>query len=125
MVESIAEIQKIWTTLVPERPFEFTFQDEQISKLYASEVKFQTLFSNFTFYCHTYCLSRIIWAVSIYRTTAHERNSYPKSSWCQRTGSYAIIIERIFETGAPRGCDSYPYCLVCNEGMVAKLCLSH
>ncbi len=49
MVESIAEIQKIWTTLVPDRPFEFTFQDEQVSKLYASEVKFQKLFSNFTF----------------------------------------------------------------------------
>ena len=48
-VESIAEIQKIWTTLVPDRPFEFTFQDEQVSKLYASEVKFQKLFSNFTF----------------------------------------------------------------------------
>ena len=48
MVGSIAEIQKVWTTLVPERPFEFTFQDEQVSKLYASEVKFQKLFSNFT-----------------------------------------------------------------------------
>ncbi len=49
MVKSIDEIQKIWTALVPERPFEFTFQDEQVSKLYASEVKFQKLFSNFTF----------------------------------------------------------------------------
>ena len=48
MVESIAEIQKIWTTLVPDRPFEFTFQDEQVAKLYASEVKFQKLISNFT-----------------------------------------------------------------------------
>lgn len=48
VVGPIAEIQKIWTTLVPERPFEFTFQDEQVSKLYASEVKFQKLFSNFT-----------------------------------------------------------------------------
>jgi putative ABC transport system permease protein len=46
---SIAEAQKIWTTLVPNRPFEFTFQDEQVAKLYASEVKFQKLFSNFTF----------------------------------------------------------------------------
>lgn len=48
VVGSIAEIQKTWTTLVPERPFESTFQDEQVSKLYASEVKFQKLFSNFT-----------------------------------------------------------------------------
>jgi putative ABC transport system permease protein len=49
MVESITEIQKIWATLVPDRPFEFTFQDEQISKLYVNEVKFQKLFSQFTF----------------------------------------------------------------------------
>jgi putative ABC transport system permease protein len=49
LTQSIAEVQKIWTTLVPNRPFEFTFQDEQVAKLYASEVKFQTLFSNFTF----------------------------------------------------------------------------
>jgi putative ABC transport system permease protein len=47
-VESITEIKRIWTTLVPDRPFEFTFQDEQVSKLYDSEVKFQKLFSNFT-----------------------------------------------------------------------------
>jgi putative ABC transport system permease protein len=47
-LEAIAEIQKTWTTLVPDRPFEFSFQDEQISKLYASEVKFQKLFFTFT-----------------------------------------------------------------------------
>ncbi|HEX5168660.1 MAG TPA: ABC transporter permease [Cyclobacteriaceae bacterium] len=46
---SIAEIQNVWTKLVPDRPFEFTFQDEQVAKLYASEVKFQTLFTNFTY----------------------------------------------------------------------------
>jgi putative ABC transport system permease protein len=47
-VESIDAIRSLWTTLVPDRPFEFTFQDEQVAKLYASEVKFQKLFSNFT-----------------------------------------------------------------------------
>lgn len=47
--ESIAKIQRVWESLIPERPFEFTFQDEQVDKLYASEVKFQTLFSSFTY----------------------------------------------------------------------------
>ena len=46
---TIDEIQNVWTKLVPGRPFEFTFQDEQVAKLYASEVKFQTLFSSFTY----------------------------------------------------------------------------
>jgi putative ABC transport system permease protein len=47
--ESIDKIRDLWSTLVPERPFEFTFQDEQVAKLYGSEVKFQKLFSIFTF----------------------------------------------------------------------------
>ena len=47
--ESVEKIRKLWSTLVPDRPFEFTFQDEQVAKLYASEVKFQNLFSIFTF----------------------------------------------------------------------------
>jgi len=48
-VASIEGIRKLWAEQVPDRPFEFTFQDEQVANLYASEVKFQTLFSNFTF----------------------------------------------------------------------------
>ncbi|HMG89482.1 MAG TPA: ABC transporter permease [Chryseolinea sp.] len=47
--ESIEKIRELWSTLVPDRPFEFTFQDEQVAKLYASELKFQKLFSIFTF----------------------------------------------------------------------------
>jgi putative ABC transport system permease protein len=46
---SISEVHALWTKFVPERPFEFTFQDEQVAKLYASEVKFQNLFSKFTY----------------------------------------------------------------------------
>ena len=47
--ESVEKIRELWSTLVPDRPFEFTFQDEQVAKLYASELKFQKLFSIFTF----------------------------------------------------------------------------
>ena len=46
--ESIDAIRSLWTKHIPDMPFEFTFQDEQVAKLYASEVKFQKLFSNFT-----------------------------------------------------------------------------
>jgi putative ABC transport system permease protein len=47
--QSVSSLQQLWKTHVPERPFEFTFQDEQVSRLYAGEVKFQKLFSNFTY----------------------------------------------------------------------------
>ncbi len=46
---TIDRIHDIWSKGVPSRPFEFSFQDEQIARLYASEVKFQNLFSNFTY----------------------------------------------------------------------------
>ena len=46
---SISDVHALWTRFVPDRPFEFTFQDEQVAKLYASEVKFQNLFSKFTY----------------------------------------------------------------------------
>ena len=47
-MESIDGIRALWAKHVPDRPFEFSFQDEQVAKLYAGEVKFQKLFSNFT-----------------------------------------------------------------------------
>ena len=47
--ESLDQIRKLWTTHVADRPFEFSFQDEQVNKLYSSEVKFQKLFSIFTY----------------------------------------------------------------------------
>ena len=45
---TIAEMKQTWTKLVPERPFDFTFQDEQVAKLYSNEQSFQKLFSYFT-----------------------------------------------------------------------------
>jgi putative ABC transport system permease protein len=45
----ISDVHALWSKFVPDRPFEFTFQDEQVAKLYASEVKFQNLFSKFTY----------------------------------------------------------------------------
>ena len=116
MVESIAQIKKIWdNTCALIEPFEFTFQDYRFPKLYASEGRIGKAVFQLHLYCHSYCLSWIIWSVRIHRTTAHERNWDSKNSWRQRTGRYQIIIERIFETGVARDCSIDPYCLVCHE----------
>jgi len=45
---TIATIEKIWNKYSPERPFEYSFQDEEFSKLHVSEARFQNLFSLFT-----------------------------------------------------------------------------
>jgi putative ABC transport system permease protein len=44
---TMAEVERVWKTLGDDRPFEFSFQDEQITKLYSNEQKFQKLFSYF------------------------------------------------------------------------------
>jgi putative ABC transport system permease protein len=44
---TITEVEKVWQNLADDRPFEFSFQDEQITKLYSNEQKFQNLFSYF------------------------------------------------------------------------------
>ena len=46
---SLDQIRNLWSSYVADRPFEFTFHDEQVAKLYASEEKFQELFSIFTY----------------------------------------------------------------------------
>jgi putative ABC transport system permease protein len=43
----MTEIERVWQNLGDDRPFEFSFQDEQITKLYSNERKFQKLFSYF------------------------------------------------------------------------------
>jgi putative ABC transport system permease protein len=48
-IETVGRLKALWTAHVPDRPFEFSFQDEQVARLYAGEVKFQHLFSIFTF----------------------------------------------------------------------------
>ena len=45
----IALIQKIWIKYYPDKPFEYSFQDEQIARLYKSDLKFRVLFSCITF----------------------------------------------------------------------------
>ena len=44
----IAAIRHVWEKYNSDKPFEYSFQDEQISKLYQSDVKFERIFSCLT-----------------------------------------------------------------------------
>lgn len=46
--QTIDNLKKAWDRVMPNRPFEFSFQDEQLAKLYAADTKFQKLFTCFT-----------------------------------------------------------------------------
>jgi putative ABC transport system permease protein len=48
LAKTIATIQQVWTKYNPDKPFEYTFQDEQIAKLYQSDIKFKNHFSSVT-----------------------------------------------------------------------------
>lgn len=48
LAKDLAVIQKVWTKYNPDKPFEYTFQDEQFAKLYQSDIRFKNLFSCLT-----------------------------------------------------------------------------
>jgi putative ABC transport system permease protein len=45
---TLKAIEAKWTQTIPNRPFEYTFLDEDFNRLYVSEVKFGQLFFNFS-----------------------------------------------------------------------------
>jgi putative ABC transport system permease protein len=65
LTETLAEIENKWTTLIQDRPFEYTFQDEQVAKLFANEVKFEKLFLYFT------CIAIIIACLGLFGLSAY------------------------------------------------------
>ncbi|MBC7828363.1 MAG: ABC transporter permease [Chitinophagaceae bacterium] len=46
--QTLNSIEKIWKTLVPDQPIEYSFQDDQISTMHRQETKFQQMFSYLT-----------------------------------------------------------------------------
>jgi putative ABC transport system permease protein len=46
---TLAQIEKVWTKHSPDRPIDYSFQDEYMARLHVSEERFQKLFSSFTF----------------------------------------------------------------------------
>jgi putative ABC transport system permease protein len=48
LTRTVARLQTSWEKFVPERPFAYSFQDEQMARLHQSEARFQRLFSSLT-----------------------------------------------------------------------------
>ncbi len=49
LTETLKQIENIWTKHNPDKPFDYSFQDEQMAKLHLSEERFHLLFSSFSF----------------------------------------------------------------------------
>jgi putative ABC transport system permease protein len=86
----ITGINTLWSKLAPDRPFEFTFQDEQVAKLYASEVKFQSLFSKFTY------LAIIIACLGLFGLSAYTAQQRAKEIGIRKVlGASAIRVTQL------------------------------
>jgi putative ABC transport system permease protein len=48
LAKDITLIQQVWTRHNPDKPFEYSFQDEEIAQLYLFDIKFKNLFSGVT-----------------------------------------------------------------------------
>jgi putative ABC transport system permease protein len=46
--ETLAEVEKVWKSISPDKPFDYSFQDEQMARLHILEERFQRLFTAFT-----------------------------------------------------------------------------
>lgn len=48
LAKDIAAVGRAWSSHNPDKPFQYSFQDEQLSKLYQSDIRFKNLFSYIT-----------------------------------------------------------------------------
>ncbi len=46
--QTLAQVEKVWTKHNPDKPFDYSFQEEQLAQLHMAERDFQKLFSSFT-----------------------------------------------------------------------------
>jgi putative ABC transport system permease protein len=46
--QTIAEVQRVWKKMAPDRPLQYTFLDEDFNKQYIADIKFGQMFAVFT-----------------------------------------------------------------------------
>lgn len=70
--ETISSIEQVWNKFNPGKPFEFSFQDEQLAKFHSSEARFKYLFSMFA------AMSIFITCLGIFGLVAYQAETKTK-----------------------------------------------
>jgi len=95
LTKDLAAIQKIWTAHNPDIPFEYSFQDEQIAKLYQVDIKFKTLFSCVTILAVLIaCLGLL--GLSIFTTEARSKEIGIRKVLGAGTNSLFVLLSKDF-----------------------------
>ncbi len=77
--QTISFIATKWKELVPERPFDYRFLDDDYNKLYEAEVK-AWQYDEFVFnYCHSTGLLRVVWIIGFCGATTDQRDRCAQS----------------------------------------------
>ena len=93
--KDISAIQKIWLKYNPDKPFEYTFQDEQLAKQYQSDMKFKSLFSCVTILAVLIaCLGLL--GLSIFTTEARRKEIGVRKVLGASTGSLFSLLSKDF-----------------------------
>ena len=93
--KDISAIEKIWLKYNPDKPFAYTFQDEQLAKQYQSDRKFKNLFSCITILAMLIaCLG--LFGLSVFTTEARRKEIGVRKVLGASAGSLFNLLSKDF-----------------------------
>jgi hypothetical protein len=117
----IAKIEKVFKSLIPSAPFDYTFADEEYKAKFQAEErvgKLAAVFASLAIFIS--CLG-LFGLASFCSRAAHQRNWYPQSIGCNLVRFMASVVERICTAGYLFIADCSTHCLVFPFRLARKL----
>ena len=62
---ALDRIESTWKNFLPDTPYQYTFLDENFTRLYEAEQRQKTITDHFCIPCHFYCLFGFVWSFCI------------------------------------------------------------
>lgn len=91
----MAAVAQAWTRHNPDKPFDYTFQDEQITRLYQSDMRFRKLFSGVTILA-VLIASLGLLGLSVFTAEARSKEIGIRKVLGAGTGSLFLLLSRDF-----------------------------
>ena len=96
------EIEKMWGSLVPHRPFEYVFVDDFFNRQYLGDQRFGENLPSLCRPGHFHCLPGVIRTHRVHRATKKKGNWRTKGPGRFDTSDIAAVIERFYPTNRDR-----------------------
>ena len=114
IASSLATIKNTWQKYLPDFPYQYTFLDENFTKLYESEQRQETIFTTFA------CIAIFIACLGLFGLSAFAISQRVKEIGVRKvlganTGSYCnLAIKRFFKACINCCCYCISRCMVCH-----------